>query len=135
MPNDSSTDTILTIYYDGQCPLCMAEIHYLQHHNPEQLLQFVNLQSLDSAQSDINCSLAMQTIHARLGNHTIITGPQVFFEAYQRTNLTILPLLFSFKPVRVCYAKFYVAFAKHRHTISKCIGPTLLRIAYWKYPK
>jgi hypothetical protein len=75
----------------------------------------------------------MQTIHARLGN-TIITGPQVFFEAYKRTNLTILPFLFSFRLICDCYAKFYVVFAKYRHAISKYIGPALLRIVYWKYP-
>jgi len=127
------TSTTLTIYYDGQCPLCLAEIHYLKHHNPYQLLAFVSLQSLNPAHCDINCELAMQTIHARLGN-TIITGPQVFFEAYQRTNLTILPFLFSFRLIRDCYTKFYVVFAKYRHAISKYIGPALLRIVYWKYP-
>jgi len=82
---------ILTIYYDGQCPLCLAEIHYLKHHNPHQLLAFASLQSLNQADCDINCELAMQTIHARLGN-TIITGPQVFFEAYQRTKFNYPPL-------------------------------------------
>ena len=128
------TANILTIYYDGQCPLCLAEIHYLKHHNPHQLLAFVSLQSLNPAHCDIHCELAMQTIHARLGHDTIITGPQVFFEAYRRTNLTILPFLFSFRLIRILYARFYVVFAKHRHAISKCIGPTLLRIAYWRYP-
>lgn len=134
MDAQNPTTNILTIYYDGQCPLCLAEIHYLKHHNPHQLLAFVSLQSLHPADCDINCELAMQTIHARLGNDTIITGPQVFFEAYQRTNLTILPFLFSFRLIRNWYARFYVVFAKYRHAISKCIGPALLRIAYWKYP-
>lgn len=126
--------TTLTIYYDGQCPLCLAEIHYLKHHNPHRLLQFVSLQSIHQAECDINCELAMQTIHARLGEHKMITGPEVFFQAYQRTNLTIIPFLFSFRVIRYLYAKFYVVFAKHRHAISKCMGPTLLRIAHWKYP-
>lgn len=133
MDAQNSTSSTLTIYYDGQCPLCLAEIHYLKHHNPHQLLAFVSLQTLNQADCDINCELAMQTIHARLGN-TIITGPQVFFEAYQRTNLTILPFLFSFRLIRILYANFYMLFAKFRHAISKCIGPTFLRIAYWKYP-
>lgn len=126
--------TRLTIYYDGQCPLCLAEIHYLKHHNPYQLLEFVSLESIHQVECDINCELAMKTIHARLGNDTIISGAEVFFEAYQRTNLTVIPFLFSFKLIRCCYASFYIVFAKHRHTISKYIGPILLRIAHWKYP-
>ena len=56
----------LTIYYDGDCPLCLAEIHFLAHHNHRSLLGFVNLHELDDGQG-IDCHLAMKTIHARLG--------------------------------------------------------------------
>lgn len=48
----------LTIYYDGQCPLCLAEIHFLKHHNQKGLLDFVSLQQLDTSVGEINCELA-----------------------------------------------------------------------------
>ena len=90
----------LTIYYDGACPLCLAEIHFLKHHNHKSLLSFVNLHELDASTSELNCDLAMKTIHARLGDNKIITGSRVFQEAYKRQlhawldladNITIKP--------------------------------------------
>ncbi|OZA04932.1 MAG: hypothetical protein B7X95_08385 [Methylophilaceae bacterium 17-44-8] len=124
----------LTIYYDGQCPLCLAEIHFLKHHNQKKLLDFVSLQALDSTDHQINCELAFKTIHARLGEKKMITGPDVFFEAYKRTDLKVINLLFSFRLFRFFYAKFYLIFAKYRHNISKIIGPSLLNFVQRKYP-
>jgi predicted DCC family thiol-disulfide oxidoreductase YuxK len=33
----------LTIYYDGECPLCLAEIHFLKSRNFLGLLEFVDV--------------------------------------------------------------------------------------------
>ena len=124
----------LTIYYDASCPLCLAEIHLLKNHNKRGLLEFVSLQDLRPSDCDINCELAMQTIHARLGDSQMIKGHEVFFEAYKRTHLSFINYIFSFAIVRYVYAKFYLNFAKYRHQISKVIGPTLLSLAQKKYP-
>lgn len=121
----------LTIYYDGNCPLCLAEIHFLEHHNHRDLLCFVNLHTLDVA-NQINCELAMKTIHGRIGD-TLISGPGVFQEAYKRTDLELVNYLFSFAWFRFVYARFYVLFAKYRHQISRMIGPCLLRLAKKRY--
>jgi hypothetical protein len=98
------------------------------------LLAFVSLQEIDASCDDINCELAYKTIHARLGNNEIITGPEVFYEAYKRTDLKLLNYLFSLRIIRFIYAKFYVLFAKYRHQISKLIGPYFLGIIQRKYP-
>ena len=126
--------TQLTIFYDGDCPLCLAEIHFLKQHNQRGLLEFVSLQQLDDADSDIKCELALRTIHAKLGAHQIIIGPEVFYEAYKRTDLKFINYLFSFNLFRFFYAKFYVLFAKYRHQISKLIGSYILRMVKKKYP-
>lgn len=126
--------TKLTIYYDGQCPLCLAEIHFLQHHNHQNLLNFVNLHELEPLDCPINCELALKTIHAQLDGQGIITGPTVFFEAYKRTDLTVINYMFSFWVCRMIYAKFYTIFAQYRHQISRAIGPKLLKLSKRKYP-
>lgn len=125
--------TKLTIYYDGSCPLCLAEIIFLQQHNHKRLLDFVKLQDVDASCTDINCELALKTIHARLGENQLITGPQVFYEAYKRTDLRMINYLFSIRAVRFLYAKFYLVFAKYRHQISRAIGPCLLALVRRKY--
>lgn len=126
--------TKLVIYYDGECPLCLAEIHLLKHHNQKKLLDFVSLQEMSSSTNDINCELAFKTIHARLGDKKIIVGPEVFFEAYKRSDLILINYLFSFKLFRFFYAKFYPAFAKYRHNISAVLGPFMLNMVKRKYP-
>jgi predicted DCC family thiol-disulfide oxidoreductase YuxK len=126
--------TKLTIFYDGECPLCLAEIHFLKQHNQHGLLAFISLQQGDLADSDIKCELALKTIHAKLGEHEMIIGPEVFYEAYKRTDLKFVNYLFSLKSFRFIYARFYVIFAKYRHQISKLIGPCMLRLVQKKYP-
>ena len=122
----------LTIYYDGHCPLCLAEIHFLKHHNHRDLLCFVDLHSLSDSEG-INCDLAMKMIHGRLGER-LITGPSVFQEAYKRTDLKVINYLFSLAWFRFLYAKFYVVFAQYRHQVSRLIGPFLLYLSRKKYP-
>ncbi|NCX50503.1 MAG: DUF393 domain-containing protein, partial [Burkholderiaceae bacterium] len=39
----SQTLLPLTLFYDGACPLCQAEILYLQRRNQQQLLQFIDV--------------------------------------------------------------------------------------------
>jgi hypothetical protein len=97
------------------------------------LLDFVSLQHLDTSAEDINCELAYKTIHARISDKQLIIGPEVFFQAYKRTDLRLINYLFSFTVIRFLYSKFYILFAKYRHQISKVIGPLLLRYVKRKY--
>ena len=93
-----------------------------------------SLQQVNAANADINCDLAFRTIHAKLGANEIIIGPEVFYEAYKRTDLRLVNYLFSIKLIRFIYAKFYGFFAKYRQQISKLIGLYLLRLVQKKYP-
>jgi hypothetical protein len=96
-------------------------------------LSFINLHDLDSSHTELNCELAMKTIHARLGDNKIITGPSVFQEAYKRTDLKLINYLFSLAWFRFIYSKFYILFARYRHQISSVIGPCLLRWTKSRY--
>ena len=124
----------LSIFYDGNCPLCLAEIHVLQNNNRRQLLKFINVQEGVGVEEGINCELALKVIHAKLANGQVIKGPVVFAEAYKRSDLTAMKWLFSFTLFQQFYALFYRFFAKFRHQISKTIGPTMLKLARYKYP-
>ncbi len=124
----------LSIFYDGNCPLCLAEIHVLQNNNHRQLLRFINVQEDVSVNEGINCDLALKVIHAKFASGEIIKGPLVFAEAYKRSDLTVMKWLFSFTLFQQFYALFYRFFAKYRHQISKIIGPIMLKLAKYKYP-
>lgn len=121
----------LTLYYDGKCPLCMAEIHFLQGRNQRQLLHFVDVSaaSYDETRHQVSCSAALESMHARTGSGELLTGVAVFAQAYRRAGLPKLAWLLS-RPLLTPGFNFgYRFFARHRHRISSVIGPTLLKLA------
>lgn len=124
----------LSIFYDGSCPLCLAEIHVLQNNNRRQLLKFIDVYDKDAIDEVINCEQALKVIHAQLESGKVIKGPMVFAEAYKRSDVRVLKWLFSCSLFQQFYAVFYQIFAKFRHQISKLIGPVMLKLAQFKYP-
>lgn len=123
----------LTIYYDGQCPLCLAEIHILTARNRRGLLSFIDISDKEFANAGhpVSCAAAMATMHGRLGNGQLLTGVAVFAEAYRRADLRFLAWLFSRAWTRPILDIGYDAFARYRHSISRVIGPPLLHLARW----
>jgi predicted DCC family thiol-disulfide oxidoreductase YuxK len=121
----------LTIYYDGKCPLCMAEIHFLKSRNKLGLLEFVDVVApqFDEAEHQLSCKLALATMQGRLGDDTRLEGIPVFAEAYKRANLPTLAWLFSRSWLEPILNLSYKFFAKYRHSISRAIGPMMLRLS------
>lgn len=119
----------LTLYYDGQCPLCQAEIHFLQSRNGNGKLDFVDVteSSFEASTHQISCEAAMAQIHGRLSNGQILVGVPVFARAYQLADLPLLAWVLSRTWLQPLLGPAYVLFAKHRHTLSKRFGPALLR--------
>lgn len=118
----------LTIYYDGQCPLCQAEIEFLKSRNRESLLAFADLSDLsfDQGQHQISCSMALERIHGRLGDGRLLVGVPVFAEAYRRAGLKTLAWFLSQRWCLPVLSGAYSLFARYRQPISRCIGPLLL---------
>jgi predicted DCC family thiol-disulfide oxidoreductase YuxK len=121
----------LTLYYDGQCPLCVAEIEFLQTRNGEGKLGFVDVahSGFDANAHAISCELAMAQIHGRTSAGETLVGVPVFALAYQLANLRLLAWVLSRTWLQPVLQPAYVWFAKHRQTISKLIGPSVLRLS------
>lgn len=123
-----STPAELTLYYDGQCPLCQAEMAYLQTRNAAGRLAFVDVTQtgFTAENHHISCDAAMAQIHGRLANGEVLVGVPVFAKAYALANLPVLAWLLSRRWLLPVLQPSYVLFAKHRQTISKRIGPSAL---------
>lgn len=121
----------LTIYYDGECPLCLAEIHFLKNRNTLGLLEFVDVAApqYDESAHQLTCKLALATMQGRLGDGTQLEGIPVFAEAYKRANLPKLAWLFSRSWLKPFLNASYYVFAKYRHGVSKTIGPMMLQLS------
>lgn len=123
-----STTPELTLYYDGQCPLCQAEMAFLQTRNSAGRLAFVDITQTDFVPSSqpFSCEAAMAQIHGRLSNGDVLVGVPVFSKAYALADLPVLSWLLSRRWLQPLLQAGYRWFAKHRHAISRRIGPGAL---------
>ena len=120
----------LTLFYDGACPLCQAEILFLSRRNQAGLLDFVDIHSerFDSEKIGVSCDQALAAMYGQYANGGLIEGVAVFPEAYRRANLPFLAWLFSRHALQPLLRVGYRFFAKNRHAISSLVGPAALYI-------
>lgn len=118
----------LTLFYDGACPLCQAEIIFLSGRNQEQLLEFVDINSdqYDPLAVGVSCEQALAAMYGQYADGSLISGAAVFPEAYRRAKLPFLAWLFSRRVLQPVLVLAYHFFAKNRHAISKALGPSAL---------
>ncbi len=118
----------LTMFYDGQCPLCQAEIQFLSSRNHAELLSFVDIhsQQYSPEKVGVSCSQALAAMYALYDDGELISGIDVFSAAYARANLPFLAWLFSLPILQPILRRGYHFFAKHRHAISNIFGPPAL---------
>jgi predicted DCC family thiol-disulfide oxidoreductase YuxK len=114
--------------------LCQAEILFLSSRNHQKLLDFVDVNSdqFDSARVGVSCEQALAAMYGQYADGTLIQGAAVFPEAYRRANLLALAWLFSRKSLQPFLKFSYQVFAKHRHAISRVLGPSALRLVQKK---
>jgi predicted DCC family thiol-disulfide oxidoreductase YuxK len=125
-----------TLFYDGACPLCQAEILFLQNRNQAGLLHFVDINSAkyDPQRVGVSCEEALASMYGQIEGEPPINGVAVFGEAYCRANLPLMAWIFSRRWMMPILRPSYRFFAKHRHGISGFLGPPLLRLAKARYP-
>ena len=118
----------LTLFYDGACPLCQAEILFLSGRNQADLLGFVDINSTayDPLKVGVSCKEALAAMYGQYENGTLIHGVTVFPEAYRRADLPKLAWIFSRKSMQPILKIGYRFFASNRHAISRVLGPGAL---------
>ena len=118
----------LTLFYDGTCPLCQAEILFLARRSQVEQLDFVDIHSthFDPERIGVSCDEALAAMYGQFADGTLIQGVCVFPEAYRRARLPYLAWIFSRKSLQPILQVAYRFFAKNRHAISKLFGPAAL---------
>ena len=121
----------LTLFYDGACPLCQAEIIFLSGRNQDGLLDFIDINSerYDPITVGVSCEQALAAMYGQYADGGLIQGAKVFPEAYRRANLPFLAWLFSRPYLERILNVAYRLFAKYRHPISNLFGPSALWLA------
>ena len=127
----------LTLFYDGACPLCQAEILFLSGRNKAHLLGFIDINSAqyDPMKVGVSCEQALAAMYGQYADGTLINGVSVFPEAYRRADLPFLAWIFSRPVLQPMLQVGYRFFAKNRHAISRILGPSALRLVKTKAQK
>ena len=115
----SRTDR-LTIFYDGRCPLCLAEMRQLQAANTAGLLRFEDLHAQDFAQRypHIDPQRADRILHGQLESGEVLLGLDVTWQAWSRVGKHRWLAVLRWPLLRPIADVAYRLFARYRHSIS-----------------
>ena len=111
----------LTLYYDGACPMCRAEMHNLMLRNQRNLLAFVDIsvpgfsgQPPGATQQDL-----MALIHARQADGTLVKSVDVFRLAYSAAGLPWVSALVRLPVIGPLADRLYPWVARFRNHIPR----------------
>ena len=74
-----------TVYFDGSCPLCRAEIGYYQRKDQDRTLCFVDISKTGAAPPEgITRERAMKRFHVLASDGCVVSGAAAFVEIWAR---------------------------------------------------
>lgn len=76
---------VLTLYYDGGCPVCTREIGFYQRRRGAGRIRWINLADCDDAELGPGLSRAdaYARLHARRPDGTLVSGARAFAALWQ----------------------------------------------------
>ncbi|MGR3515255.1 MAG: thiol-disulfide oxidoreductase DCC family protein [Paracoccaceae bacterium] len=84
MRDDNDQQTDLTVYYDGACPLCTAEIGHYETREGAERVCFVNIADPETdAGPDLNRDAALTRFHVRQSDGTLLSGAAAFVAIWE----------------------------------------------------
>ena len=74
-----------TVYFDGSCSLCRAEIGYYRRKDQDRALCFVDISETGAVPPDgITKERAMRRFHVRASDGRVLSGAAAFVEVWTR---------------------------------------------------
>ncbi|OXJ11875.1 thiol-disulfide oxidoreductase DCC family protein [Burkholderia sp. AU6039] len=114
----------LVLYFDGRCPLCVAEIRRLRARDARHRLAFVDIAEpgFDPVPLGVDLPTLNRELHARLPDGRMLTGVDSILAAQALTGRRRLVRLLRVPVVRGALAPLYRRFARNRHAVSRWLG-------------
>ena len=110
----------LTIFYDGRCPLCVAEMDRLLELDANHCIRTVDLQDEGLLQlyPDLDKARAMTILQGQLANGDFIEGLDVTHKAWSLVGKGYLTFMTRLPVLKWLFDSLYLVFAKNRYQIS-----------------
>ena len=114
----------LTIFHDGDCPICRFEVANLQHHNQANTLQFIDITSpgFNPAHYGMTHEDFSAQIQAQCADGTFVSGVKVFQLAYRAVGLGWVVAPTHWKALAYPTHLLYRLFARNRNGIGRHFG-------------
>lgn len=112
-----------TVYYDGSCPLCVAEIGFYRGRRGADAIEWVDVSATDGAvASDLGCAAAMARFHVRDKKGMLIDGGPAFAALWkQLPSWRWLGIAFSAPPLRWIIGIAYELFLPVRPYLQRFV--------------
>lgn len=113
-------DKSLIVFYDGFCPLCLAEMSKLKKFDKHKVIDFVDIQgeSFRIEYPELEWRALNARIHGYLANGTLISGLDVTYLAWKLVGKGWVYAPLRWPVIKWFADKAYNGFAKHRYSIS-----------------
>jgi predicted DCC family thiol-disulfide oxidoreductase YuxK len=115
-------DNTLTIFYDGNCPLCCLEMQKLKRHDSNNMIVLENLhqENFSTLFPEINSNDALEILHGQYQGKTLF-ALDVTHRAWTLVGKGILVAPLKFPIIKQLAHICYLFIAKYRQAISSFV--------------
>jgi predicted DCC family thiol-disulfide oxidoreductase YuxK len=117
----------IEVFFDGGCPLCLREIHFLKRRDRQGKILFTDIDAADFRPETYGKTYdeLMAKMHGRLPDGTWITGVEVFRRLYSAIGFGPLVTLTRLPIISQIMDLGYHVFAKNRLRLTgRCSAQT-----------
>lgn len=124
LTSPAGSDTALTLFFDGRCALCSAEMTRLHRWDRHHRLAFVDIARPDFSTTGLGVDLAaLNTLmHSLTADGRLLVGIDSLLAAYTLTGRGWLVLPLRVPLLRPLLAHLYRLVARNRYRISAWFG-------------
>lgn len=114
--------TILTIFYDGFCPLCVKEMEKLKQFDKNEAIQLIDIHtSAFKPYTSIDAEQASTILHAIDEQHELLLGLDAVHRAWALVGKGWLYAPLRWPVIKPIADRAYLHFAKNRYRWSKIL--------------
>lgn len=114
----TDTSPLVTVWFDGDCPLCIREMALMRRLDRHRAIDFVEIQSAESCPVDTQTLMAR--FHAQERGEDIVSGAAAFAAMWRAVPLLRpVGLLARFRPVLWLLERGYRGFLKVRPWLQR----------------
>ena len=121
MDTPRSPNRNVTVWYDGECPLCLREIGLMRRLDTRGAIEFIDVHG--GKDCPLDPAVLLERFHAREGANVLVSGAAAF-AAMWRAIPVLRPLgLLARNPVVLAVLeRAYVMFLRYRPRLQRLAG-------------